>query len=516
MNDFLRRDFLLPDLGEGLTEASVVAWLVQPGDTIAIDQPVVEVESAKSVVELPSPFGGVVEKLNGAVGDVIHAGSVLLTVTDAGVTDAGVTDAGVTGAGLADERAAAAAAASTPTETSGAVLVGYGTSTRTRGARRPPANRFGRNSGDSRAQPTAAATSSAVTSSAVTSSAVTSSVAVLDPDRRSPVVSPLVRRLARENGFDASQLAGSGRGSLVMRNDVESFIRERKGATQTAPPISAGPSAPAPSSLAPSASAPAAHALSTPAPSTPAPADTPAPGASVASAATLEDTRIPITGLRKTVAQRMSVSRREIPEATIWMDVDATELFAAREQLLAGTGERFSVTALIARFVVAGLKAYPLLNSSVDTASQEILQHSAINLGIAAQTPRGLMVPVVHDAHAMTTRQLRDAVAALVDQSADGTFAPSTLTGGTFTLNNFGSLGVDGSAAIINHPEAAILGVGRMIERPWVVDHQLAVRRVVELSLVFDHRVCDGGTAAGFLTHIARSIEHPVAVLADL
>lgn len=291
-----------------------------------------------------------------------------------------------------------------------------------------------------------------------------------------------------------------------MRNDVESFIREREGATQTAPPISAGPSAPAPSAPAPSALAP----------STPAPAGTPAPGASLASAATLEDTRIPITGLRKTVAQRMSVSRREIPEATIWMDVDATELFAAREQLLAGTGERFSVTALIARFVVAGLKAYPLLNSSVDTASQEILQHSAINLGIAAQTPRGLMVPVVHDAHAMTTRQLRDAVAALVDQSADGTFAPSTLTGGTFTLNNFGSLGVDGSAAIINHPEAAILGIGRMIERPWVVDHQLAVRRVVELSMVFDHRVCDGGTAAGFLTHIARSIEHPVAVLADL
>jgi pyruvate/2-oxoglutarate dehydrogenase complex dihydrolipoamide acyltransferase (E2) component len=510
MSDVARSEFLLPDLGEGLTEAAIVAWLVKPGDTIAIDQPVVEVESAKSVVELPSPFGGVVEKLNGAVGDVIHAGSVLLTVTDAvvtdagvtgaGVTGAGVTGAGVTGAGLADERAAAAAAASTPTETSGAVLVGYGTSTRTRGARRPPANRFGRNPGDGSAQATAAVSSSAVTSSASTSSAVTSSgvtgsIAVLDPDRRSPVVSPLVRRLARENGFDASQLAGSGRDSLVVRNDVESFIRERKGATQTAPPISAAPSAPA---------------------GTPAPPGTPAPAASVASAPTLEDTRIPITGLRKTVAQRMSVSRREIPEATIWMDVDATELFAARDQLLAATGERFSVTALIARFVVAGLKAYPLLNSSVDTASQEILQHSAINLGIAAQTPRGLMVPVVHDAHAMTTRQLRDAIAALVDQSADGTFPPSTLTGGTFTLNNFGSLGVDGSAAIINHPEAAILGIGRMIERPWVVDHQLAVRRVVELSLVFDHRVCDGGTAAGFLTRIARSIEHPVAVLADL
>jgi pyruvate dehydrogenase E2 component (dihydrolipoamide acetyltransferase) len=116
----------------------------------------------------------------------------------------------------------------------------------------------------------------------------------------------------------------------------------------------------------------------------------------------------------------------------------------------------------------------------------------------------------------MTTRQLRDAIATLVGQSEDGTFAPSALTGGTFTLNNFGSLGVDGSAAIINHPEAAILGIGRMIERPWVVDHQLAVRTVVELSMVFDHRVCDGGTAAGFLTQIARSIESPVSLLADL
>jgi pyruvate dehydrogenase E2 component (dihydrolipoamide acetyltransferase) len=480
------RDFRLPDLGEGLTEASIVTWLVRPGDTVAIDQPVVEVESAKSVVELPSPYGGVVEGVFGDVGDVIHAGSVLLRVTDAAVSDATVTDAAVTDAavteagarqapGLSDEQGAAAAAASTPTETSGAVLVGYGTSTRTRAARRPAANRFGRNPGEGSAQATPAGGTAA---------------AVLDPDRRSPVVSPLVRRLAKEHGFDASQLAGTGRDSLVVRSDVESFIRTHENATTT----------------------PVRTAASDGEPATAASVTT----ASVENEPTRGDKRIPIAGLRKAVAQRMTVSRREIPEATIWMDVDATELFAARDQLLAATGERFSVTALVARFVVAGLQAYPLLNSSVDTASQEILQHGAINLGIAAQTPRGLMVPVLHGAHAMTTRQLRDAIATLVGQSEDGTFAPSALTGGTFTLNNFGSLGVDGSAAIINHPEAAILGIGRMIERPWVVDHQLAVRTVVELSMVFDHRVCDGGTAAGFLTQIARSIESPVSLLADL
>jgi pyruvate dehydrogenase E2 component (dihydrolipoamide acetyltransferase) len=303
------------------------------------------------------------------------------------------------------------------------------------------------------------------------------------------VVSPLVRRLARENGFDASQLAGSGRDSLVMRGDVESFIRERQGAgASQAPTVPATPAAPA--SAVPASAPPVTLPL--------------------------EDTRIPITGLRKAVAQRMGISRREIPEATIWMDVDATELFAARDQLRAATGERFSVTALVARFVVAALKDYPLLNSSVDTASQEILQHGAINLGIAAQTPRGLMVPVVHGAQAMTTRELRDAIAGLVEQSADGSFAPSALTGGTFTLNNFGSLGVDGSAAIINHPEAAILGVGRIIDKPWVVNGQLAVRKVTQVSLSFDHRVCDGGVAGGFLRLFADYLENPITVLGRL
>jgi pyruvate/2-oxoglutarate dehydrogenase complex dihydrolipoamide acyltransferase (E2) component len=472
------REFLLPDLGEGLTEASIVSWLVEPGDRIDIDQPVVEVESAKSVVELPSPYGGVVEKLFGAVGDVVHAGTVLMTVAERAEPAA----AGG-GTQLDGEDAVPAA----EPESSGAVLVGYGTSEPPRTIRRPVEPRFGNGrTADHIGAP--------------------ASVAVLDAGRRSPVVSPLVRRMAREHGFDAAQLAGTGPDSLVLRSDVESYIRrrERPGVVQPAPATATA--APALVQEAPVA------AISLP--------GTALPGTGIGEApvapAAVEDTRIPITGLRRAVAQRMTVSRREIPEATIWMNVDATELFRARDQLLAATGERFSVTALIARFVIAGLRQFPLLNSSVDTASQEILQHDAINLGIAAQTPRGLMVPVVHGAHAMTTRQLRDAISALVAQSGDGSFAPSALTGGTFTLNNFGALGVDGSAAIINHPEAAILGIGRMIERPWVVDHLLAVRTVVELSMVFDHRVCDGGTAAGFLTFVARRIEAPLSLLADL
>lgn len=469
----MTNDFILPDLGEGLTEAEIVSWLVSVGDTIAIDQPVVEVESAKSIVELPSPFGGVVEALFGEAGQVIHSGQVLLSVTDAGAP--------------APELAASppAASAAEPGGASGAVLVGYGTSENTRPVRRPSAARFGARAGQPAAAPVPPATAAVVAPEAAP--AATPAGGPTGLGRPSPVVSPIVRRLARENGFDASTVRGSGPNDLVLRRDVEARIRAAE--------------APAPAETA----APAQAA-------TPARASAPA----VAAPPTTGDTRIPISGLRKVVAERLAQSRREIPEATIWLDVDATELFTARDRLLADTGERFSVTALIARFVVAGLRRYPLLNASVDTASQEILVRGDINLGIAAQTPRGLMVPVVQGAHALTTRQLRDAIAGLVTQAGDGAFSPGALAGGTFTLNNFGSLGVDGSAAIINHPEAAILGIGRMIERPWVVDHQLAVRTVVELSMVFDHRVCDGDTAAGFLTYVARCIESPVSLLADL
>ena len=407
----------------------------------------------------------------------------------------------------AARKTAAAPAAST--EASGRPLVGYGTSENTRPVRRPAGGRFGRAEAAPEAA-TEAATEAPTQAAAEAATAALAAgpvpaVALLDPARRSPVVSPLVRRLAREHGFDASQLIGTGANSLVLRGDVEAYIRG-----QQAPAEVAAVTAPAqPAQPATTPARPAQPATKPARPTHPVAAPT-LPGAPV------EDIRIPIAGLRKVVSQRLTTSRREIPEATVWMDVDATELFTARDRLQGATGERFSVTALIARFVVAGLRKYPLLNSSVDTASQEILQHGAINLGLAAQTSRGLMVPVVHGAHAMTTRQLRDAIAGIVAQSADGSFAPSTLTGGTFTLNNFGALGVDGSAAIINHPEAAILGIGRMIERPWVVNHELAVRTVVELSMVFDHRVCDGGTAAGFLTYIAGCIENPVAMLADL
>ncbi|MCD1570222.1 dihydrolipoamide acetyltransferase family protein [Agromyces mediolanus] len=436
----MSREFLLPDLGEGLSEAEIVAWLVAPGDTVAVDQPVVELESAKSVVQLPCPFDGVVSRLGGEVGTVLHEGAVLLALEPAG--DAAATE-------RPDE-------ASAPEETSGAVLVGYGTISTAASARPADAPaRFGRRGS---ARPLGAG--------------LTAPRPRLDPGRRSPVVSPIVRRLARQNGFDASRLEGTGPDHLVLRRDVEAYL------AQGVAPVSE-------------------HAV--------------VDAASAPSNA--GDERIPLDRMRRAAAAQFTRSRREIPEATVWMDVDASRLVAARRELLEATGERFGLTALIARFAVAGLARHPILNSSFDAEREEIVQHRAVHLGLATQGPRGLVVPVIADAGSLSLRGLRDAIAAVPGELEAGSVR---LRGGTFTLNNYGALGVDGSAAIINHPEAAMLGVGRFLERPWVVDGAIVPRTVTELTLSFDHRVCDGAEAAAFLTFVAGCIERPMTLLAEL
>lgn len=478
----MSKEFLLPDLGEGLTEAEIVSWLVAAGDSVDVDQNVVEVESAKSVVSLPCPFAGVVQSVHAAEGDTVHSGDPLITVgADLGAAAGSVdeppapsrnADAGsselVPGTALRDDADASSHEGSD--EGSGAVLVGYGTRPSKHRAVRPT-GRFGAGTG------TRAPASAPVAGSAGAAATLTDEPPVLDPSRNSPVVSPLVRRLAADHGFNARHLIGSGPGSVVMRADVTGYI-DKSGTAEAG-------SAAAPASM---------------------------PGA----ASSGGDVRIPITGLRKVVADQMTRSRREIPEATIWMDVDATELLAAKARLQKSTGERFSIVALIARFLVAGLKKYPILNSSVDTERGDIVQHGAINLGLAAQTPRGLMVPVVRNAGDDTLRGLRDKIADVVGGAADGKFPPESLSGGTFTLNNYGPLGTDGSTPIINFPETAMLGIGRIMDRPWVVDGELKVRKVVYLSMVFDHRVCDGADPSGLLTYVANCIEDPMSFLADV
>ncbi|MFJ5305251.1 dihydrolipoamide acetyltransferase family protein [Streptomyces sp. NPDC088350] len=434
-SDMYSLEFKLPDLGEGLTEAEIVRWLVQVGDVVAIDQPVVEVETAKAMVEVPCPYGGVVTARFGEEGTELPVGAPLLTVA--------------VGAPAADT--------DVETEGSGNVLVGYGTGAPP--ARRRRVRRMG--------------------PGVVTS--VADAPAAQDAGRGDgpvPVISPLVRRLARENGLELRELTGSGRDGLILRADVEQALRAAAAQEAIAQEATLLPPATVPTKP--------------------------------------DGTRTPLRGIRGAVADKLSRSRREIPDATCWVDADATELMRTRAAMNAAGGPKISVLALLARICTAALTRFPDLNSSVDMDAREVVRFDRVHLGFAAQTERGLVVPVVKDAHARDTETLSAEFARLTDAARTGTLTPADLTGGTFTLNNYGVFGVDGSTPIINHPEAAMLGVGRIVPKPWVHEGELAVRQVVQLSLTFDHRVCDGGTAGGFLRYVADCAEQPAVLLRNL
>jgi pyruvate dehydrogenase E2 component (dihydrolipoamide acetyltransferase) len=219
------------------------------------------------------------------------------------------------------------------------------------------------------------------------------------------------------------------------------------------------------------------------------------------------------------MAEKVAQSRREIPDATTWVDVDATALVEARDVLHSDTAERpIGLLALVARITIAALARFPALNSSVDVSGSTIAvtSHPVINLGFAVQTSRGLVVPVIHGAGKMSTSQLATEMGRLTLSAHNNGLTAHDLTGGTFTVNNYGVFGVDGSTPIVNYPEAAILGLGRIIDKPWVVNGSLAVRKVGQLSLTFDHRVCDGATAGGFLRYVADGVESPLRLLADM
>ncbi|MDK1473221.1 dihydrolipoamide acetyltransferase family protein [Streptomyces sp. 549] len=449
------REFALPDLGEGLTEAEISRWLVEVGEVVAVDQPVVEVETAKAMVEVPCPYAGVVTGRFGEVGDEIPVGAALVTVAESAET--GPSGGGMSGAepggaptptptrqpSAASAGSSAAASAGSGGAVSGNVLVGYGTSAPPRRRRRVQAA-----APERKAAPAAA------------------------------VISPLVRRIARERGIDLRELTGSGPQGLILRSDVERAVPAHAGRQA----VANGHAAPA---------APAARAVP-------------------------EGERVPLKGVLGAVADKLSRSRREIPDATCWVDADATELLAARRAMNEAGGAKVSLLALLARICTAALARFPELNAFVDTEARELVRLPAVHLGFAAQTPRGLVVPVVTDAHTRSAVDLTAEFSRLTDAARQGRLAPAQLTGGTFTLNNYGVFGVDGSTPILNHPEAAMLGVGRITEKPWVHQGELAVRHVVQLSFTFDHRVCDGGTAGGFLRYVADCVEQPAVLLRTL
>ncbi|MGW0205060.1 dihydrolipoamide acetyltransferase family protein [Streptomyces sp. NPDC003233] len=474
-------EFKLPDLGEGLTEAEIVRWLVQVGDVVAVDQPVVEVETAKAMVEVPCPYGGVVTARFGEEGTELPVGAPLLTVAVGPQAPAG------------------------DGEGSGNVLVGYGTSeapARRRRVRPTPLVTGAANTGVDGARSTSAPSGTgpagrqspaaafgavrpdgpAASNGTAPTGTAHARVDAFRAEGPVPVISPLVRRLAREGGVDLRQLAGSGPDGLILRADVEGALRAR----------------------------------ATPAPVAQEPVRAASPSAAAASATRAGGTRIPLKGVRGAVADKLSRSRREIPDATCWVDADATELMRARAAMNAAGGPKISLLALLARICTAALARFPELNSYVDTEAREIVQLDQVHLGFAAQTERGLVVPVVRDAHARDAEALTAEFARLTEAARTGTLTPGELTGGTFTLNNYGVFGVDGSTPIINHPEAAMLGVGRIVPKPWVHAGELAVRQVVQLSLTFDHRVCDGGTAGGFLRYVADCVEQPAVLLRTL
>jgi pyruvate dehydrogenase E2 component (dihydrolipoamide acetyltransferase) len=428
----LTREFTLPDLGEGLTEAEVVQWLVEIGEEVRIDQPMVVVETAKALVEIPSPYAGRVAALLVSPGQVAAVGTRLIEIHTAEHDAAAEPDAA-----RAERRTASAEPSDAPARTddaTGGFVFGNG---------KPAAavKRRGRAAiGPSRAGQTARGPE------------------LTGPER---VASPLVRQLARRGGVDLGSLSGSGREGLISRADVTRAM----------------------------AKAPDAEAAVT---------------------------RIPLRGLRARAAELYTLSRREIPDATCWMDVDASGLLEARELCSAPGGPRLGLLALIARVCVAALVEFPDLNASVDPAGREILRSAAVHLGVAVQGARGLLVPVVRDAHARTTAELAAELDRLTAGARADTLGPAELTGSTFTLNNYGVFGVDGATPILNHPEVGMLGFGRILDRPWVRAGMLEVRKVALLSFTFDHRVCDGAYAAGFLRRVAEGVENPVSLLRSM
>jgi 2-oxoisovalerate dehydrogenase E2 component (dihydrolipoyl transacylase) len=471
------KDFLLPDLGEGLTEGEIVSWLVSVGDTVVVDQPVAEVETAKAVVEVPSPFAGTVTALHGEPGEEIEVGTPLVTIdldggaapaqtpAEATPADAESEPGGIPGGTAKDAEVGEAIPKPTDEtdDASGNVLVGYGTS----GGGKSKRRRAGQHAEQS--APTAPPAR---------------------PQREGrPLAKPPVRKLAKDLGVDLADVPGSGPDGIITREDVHAFAGNGQQAQQPPAPTTA--------------------------PTQPQRQPVVAPGPTPPSDDLIE--RIPVKGVRKAIAQKMATSRQEIPEATTWVDCDATKLWQLRQDINAAQDEvKVSPLALIMRACVAGLREFPELNARLDVETNEIVLQHFVNLGFAAQTDTGLMVPNIKRADRLSTLGIAKELNRLAAAARERKVSPEEMTGGTFTLSNYGSFGVDGGSAVINHPEAAILGVGRISERPWVRKGKIKVRKVMQLSIAFDHRICDGGEAAGFLRFVADCVEDPTTLLASL
>ncbi len=487
------KEFKLPDVGEGLTEADIVRWHVKPGDTVAVNQIIVEIETAKAIVELPSPYEGTVASLLVPEGQTADVGTPIISVSvgTAGEAPADNPPAEPTVTVDVPPEAAAQRAISeaedlvpappvqgavepgmvgspAPKAERQAVLVGYGVKlgTTTRRTRKTTPRRDGNGS-------------AAPASPAGTATAGTAAAAGTDGSGQAAALAkPPVRKMARDLGVDLAGLTGTGPRGSITRDDVQQAV-----AASSAQPVPA-------------------QGMVVRAPAAPAGA---------------REERIPIRGVRKHTAAAMAKSAFTAPHVTEFLQIDITETMAATARLRTlpeFADVRVSPLLLVARALIVAAARHPMINSSWDEAAQEIVVKHYVNLGIAAATDRGLVVPNVKDAQAMTLPQLAAALAQLAETARGGKATPADLSGGTITITNVGIFGVDTGTPILSPGEAAILAFGQVKDAPWVVDGQLAVRKVCTLALSFDHRVVDGDLGSAVLRDIGAMLTDPLRMLA--
>jgi 2-oxoisovalerate dehydrogenase E2 component (dihydrolipoyl transacylase) len=463
--------FLLPDVGEGLTEAEIVTWKVAVGDVVTLNQPLVDIETAKATVELPSPYAGTVVALHGNVGDVLEVHKPLITFDVGGA-------AGAAPAATAPE-AAPAAAPSDKTEGSvgegrEAVLIGYGVANED-----AVVTRKHRRQGNAPSAPAAPVAQVAPT-------VATSSVATLTD--LAPRSTPPVRLYAKQHGLDISSLSGTGRDGLITRQDVEQAL-------------SGTPSAPT------RVSAPITGPNTT----------SRFVGRELESWATgPKEERIPVKGVLRSMAEAMVQSAFTQPRAAVWVRVDATrtmDLLASLKTQPNLAGVRLSPLTIVALALCDAARHFPGINSSFDAAANEVVVRRTVNLGIAADTPRGLIVPNIKGADQLDLVSMAAALTVLVDKARQGTTTPNEMIGTTLSITNVGPFGVDAAIPILPPGTGAILAVGQIAKAPWVVDDEVVVRQVVELAMAFDHRQVDGAMASAVLSHIGRFLHDPAAAI---
>ncbi|MDQ0934143.1 dihydrolipoamide acetyltransferase family protein [Streptomyces turgidiscabies] len=465
MTDASVREFTMPDVGEGLTEAEILKWYVQPGDTVTDGQVVCEVETAKAAVELPIPYDGVVRSLHFPEGTTVDVGTSIIAVDVTG----GAGGAAETEPPVAAAVPQAAEAPKAPQEEKAPartpVLVGYGVAASST-KRRP------RRGAEVPAREVAAAVQQELNGH----SDLTAHVGGAAVASARPLAKPPVRKLAKDLGVDLTTVTPSGADGVITREDVHAAV-----APATVEPVRAAPAAPA----------------------------APAP---VASYDGTRETRVPVRGVRKATAAAMVGSAFTAPHVTEFVTVDVTRTLKLVEELKQDKemqGVRVNPLLLIAKALLVAIRRHPEVNASWDEANQEIVLKHYVNLGIAAATPRGLIVPNIKDAHDKTLPQLAEALGELVSTARDGRTSPAAMQGGTVTITNVGVFGVDTGTPILPPGESAILAVGAIGLRPWVHKGKVKPRQVTTLALSFDHRLVDGELGSKVLADVAAILEQP-------